>query len=110
MELITSMWGFLALAVLVGVGVGLAVERGTRRTRVSAIIVGIGFFFLATVVRSDTIWPATLFGGACGLTTLLSAVNRYAESPHLAGEPYWRKVVIMAMHSREVKASARRAE
>lgn len=94
------------MSMVVGVGVGLVVEAGSRRVWVGSMLVVAVFIGQTAIYQPSAVWAAPLLVVALGVTALIVAAVHYSQSPLLAGEPAWRKVIFMLAHGRKVRAAA----
>lgn len=109
-ELLTGEFGTYVMSVLVGVGIGLVSEARSRRVWVGSMFVVAAYVIQVSLSQPSAMWAAPLLVLALGITALAVVVGRYSNSPLLAGEPYWRKVLLVFAHGRKVRDAARRED
>ena len=69
----------------------LATVAGTLST--AAVVIA------AIAIGAAAPWTGPLFAIVAGLTALLVAAVARAAEPGLVGEPYWRRVTLIAFHN-----------
>jgi hypothetical protein len=105
-DFVTSDVGVCLISVAIGVGVGLMAEPRSRRSWIGSLLVTAGYVVLLVALTPSTIFAAPLFVVATALTALICDVVRYSQSPLLRGEPGWRKVLLVFVHVRTIRAAA----
>jgi hypothetical protein len=105
-EVLASEVGVYIMSVLVGFGIGLVSEARSRRVWVGSMLVLAAYIVQVSIYQPGAIWAAPLLVLALGITALVVVVGRYSRSPLLAGEPLWRKVLLVFAHGRKVREAA----
>jgi hypothetical protein len=107
-EVLTSEVGVYVMSILVGVGIGLVSDAWSGRVWVGSMLVVAAFVIQISTYRPSAIWAAPLLVLALGVTALVVVTHRYSHSALLAGEPLWRKVLLVFAHGRKVREAASR--
>ncbi|MFV0375279.1 hypothetical protein [Microbacterium sp.] len=92
------------LTALIAVSTGVtfcAASAGPLRvlTNTAGILSTAAVVIAAVVIGAGAPWMGPLFAIVAGLTALLVAAVARAAEPGLVGEPYWRRVTLIAFHN-----------
>lgn len=102
-EFVTSEPGAYLLSFAFAVGVGLAVNWESLASWIGGLLVTAAFVLIAFAYFAEAPLAVPLYVIVVGVTSVLSNVRRYSASPLLAGEPYWRKVILTFTHQRAIR-------
>ena len=109
-QLIENEVGVYVVSLAIAVGVGLMLDLSSRRAWIGSLLVTGAFVVLGLTVFSGAVWAVPIYVVVVVVAALLSETHRLADSPLLAGEPYWKRVALTASHGRAVREAAKRAD
>lgn len=88
------------IAVSTGVTFGAASASPVRvLATVAGMLSTLAVIVAAFAVGTAAPWMAPLFAVVAGVTALLVAAGVRTAEPGLIGEPYWRRVSLIAFHN-----------
>jgi uncharacterized membrane protein len=109
-EFVSTAEGAYVLAVVLGVAVGLVAAMRGARSWLATVLITIVFVAAASTRISDAPFAGPLYAAPTGVTAILVVVVELRNSPLLAGESWWRKVLLVTVHGGAVRSAADLAE
>ncbi len=96
------------LAIMLAIGAGLAAWRRESRAWITTVLISTVFVIVAAT-RTDALFLTPVYLVVLAVTALIARTADLADSPLLAGEPTWRKVLLVLFHEARVRESAEAA-
>lgn len=101
--------GIYLLAISLGVAVSLMLNSRSALSWCGGIIVTLTFSVVAAVQPSPVPVAVPLYAVSVGIGSVVVNTGRYSNSPLLASEPYWKKLLLTMAHPRRIRQAARHA-
>jgi lysylphosphatidylglycerol synthetase-like protein (DUF2156 family) len=105
-EFTSSPQGAYVLSLVLGLAVGLVAMMRGFRAWLATMLVTIAVVLLASSCTNDAPFAVPLYVVTLGVTAIVLAAADLRDSPLLVDEPWWRKVLLVAVHGRVVREAA----